>query len=94
MTNPTPENKTQYAFNMTLAAVSSQVGCLTLVIILGALLGGLWLDNSLGTRPMFTILLMVFSVPVTVVAMLWVVRRATAKIKPVPKDNSHFQEEA
>ena len=93
MTDPTP-NKTQYAFNLTLAAVSGQVGCLTLVIILGALLGGLWLDNAFGTRPMFTILLLVFSVPVTVVAMLWVVRKATSKIKPVPKEDSHFQEEA
>ncbi|GAB4523599.1 MAG: hypothetical protein Fur0018_06470 [Anaerolineales bacterium] len=92
MTNPTQNNdsnsKTQYLFNMTLVAVSSQVGCFTLVIIVAALLGGLWLDNVLQTRPMFTILLLVFSVPVTVVAMLWIVRRATAKIQSVPKDKS------
>lgn len=74
------EKRGQYAFNLTLAAVAGQVGCLTLVIVLVALFGGLWLDNRFGTRPWLTIMLMVGSVPITLVAMFWVVRKATARI--------------
>jgi F0F1-type ATP synthase assembly protein I len=74
--------RSQYAFNLTLAAVAGQVGCLTLVIVLVALFGGLWLDNLFGTRPWLTVILMVGSVPVTLVAMFWVVRKATSRMTP------------
>jgi len=40
----------------------------------------LWLDNLFGTRPWLTVILMVGSVPVTLVAMFWVVRKATSRI--------------
>lgn len=88
------KNNKQYAQNLALAGVAGQVGCFTLLIIFAALLGGLWLDKIFDVRPLFTIVLMVFSVPVTVVMMLWVVRKATSKIQPVPKDQSQVQEEA
>ncbi len=84
----------QYATNLALAGVAGQVGCFTLLIIFAALIGGLWLDKTFDARPLFTIILMVFSVPVTVVMMLWVVRKATSKIQPVPKDRSQIQEES
>jgi F0F1-type ATP synthase assembly protein I len=71
----------RYALNMTLAAVAGQVGCLTLVIILVAALGGLWLDNVFGTKPLFTIGLLLVSVPVTLIVMFWVVGRLTARIQ-------------
>ena len=79
-----PEKKrAQYIFNLTLAAVAGQVGFLTLCIVLAALFGGLWMDKRLDTKPMFTVILMLASVPVTLVMMFWVVRNATARIKPV-----------
>jgi hypothetical protein len=82
LTSSPPEKKhTRYFFNMTMAAVAGQVGCLTLVIVLVALIGGLWLDSRMGTRPALTIGLMVLSIPVTLVMMLSVVRHATAKIR-------------
>lgn len=74
-------NGAQRAFNLTLAAVAGQVGCLTLLIVLIALFGGLWLDNRFDTRPLFTIILMIGSVPVTLVAMFWVVRATTSRIR-------------
>jgi F0F1-type ATP synthase assembly protein I len=74
--------RSQSAFNLTLAVVAGQVGCLTLVIVLVALFGGLWLDNLFGTRPWLTVILMVGSVPVTLVAMFWVVRKATSRMTP------------
>ncbi|HEB64594.1 MAG TPA: AtpZ/AtpI family protein [Chloroflexi bacterium] len=90
MSEPQQEHndKNQYTSNLALAAVSGQVGCLTLVIIFVALLGGLWLDSLFQTKPLFTIILLIASVPVDVIAMLWVVRKATGKIKSVPKDKS------
>lgn len=68
-------------FNLTLASVVAQVGCLTLVIILGAVLGGLWLDNHYQSKPIFTVGLLVVSIPVSLAVMIFVVRFATSKIK-------------
>ena len=72
--------RSQSAFNLTLAAIVGQVGCLTLVIILIALFGGLWLDNRFDTRPWLTVILVIGSVPVSIAAMFWVVRKATSRI--------------
>jgi F0F1-type ATP synthase assembly protein I len=80
-------DRMQYAFNITLAAVAGQVGCLTLVVIMASLFGGLWLDTQFNTRPLFTILLLIGSIPVTIVAMFWVVRKATSHIKPDTKSS-------
>ncbi len=80
----TPSQKKQYAWNLILAAVVSQVGCLTTFIVVVALLVGLWLDARFGTRPWGTIVLLVLSVPVTLVLMFWIVRRLTGRIQPTP----------
>ncbi len=87
------KNRRQSAYNLTMVAVASQVGCLTLVIILGALIAGLWLDRSFQTKPLFTVLLMVASMPVTLFVMIRVVQVATNRIKPVveKKDNENFE---
>ena len=76
------KDRGQYALNMTLAAVAGQVGCLTLLIIIVTLFGGLWLDSQLDTKPLFTVLLLVGSIPVTIILMFWVVRKATSHMKP------------
>ncbi|HSF83735.1 MAG TPA: AtpZ/AtpI family protein [Anaerolineales bacterium] len=68
---------------------------MTLIIVLAALFGGLWLDRFFDTRPMFTIGLMVASIPVTLVMMFWVVRAATSKIKAnQSSEKDKLQEEA
>jgi F0F1-type ATP synthase assembly protein I len=84
MSNPDDQNKDrlQHAYNLTLASVAGQVGCLTLVIIIGALFIGLWLDNTLDTKPLFTLILMIASVPVTLVLMFKIVTTATKHMKP------------
>ena len=82
------KNRAQYIFNLTLAAVAGQVGFLTLCIVLVALFGGLWMDKRFDTKPLFTVILMLASVPVTLVMMFWVVRNATSRIKTVPPKKS------
>ena len=89
---PTPPGR-QRAFNLVLAGVISQVGLLTLAVIIIAILAGLSLDNMLGTGALFTILFVVVSFPISVVGKLWIVRRAAAQIKPVNKPDPDEQEE-
>ena len=83
------EDRKQYAYNLTMAAVAGQVGCLTLVIIFGALIAGLWLDRSFATKPLFTILFMIASMPVTLYVMFRVVQCATNRIRPVLDKKNH-----
>jgi F0F1-type ATP synthase assembly protein I len=75
------KDRAQYIFNLTLAAVAGQVGFLTLCIVLAALFGGLWMDKRFDSKPVFTVVLMLASIPVTIVMMFWIVRNATARIK-------------
>lgn len=74
---------------MTLAAIAGQVGFIALVMVLATVFGGLWLDNVFGTKPIITIVLLLLSVPVTLITMFWVVRQATSRIKP---DNTPQQQ--
>jgi F0F1-type ATP synthase assembly protein I len=67
--------------NTVLIVMVGQVGCLSLVIILLAVGGGLWLDKILGTKPLFTLVLLLAGIPLSVVLMLYVGRRTIAKIK-------------
>jgi len=77
------DNNLQQAYSLTLASIAGQVGLLTLGIIFVALFAGLWLDNQMGTKPMFTLILLIASVPATVFIMFRVVRKATNRINPV-----------
>ena len=87
-------DRVQYTFNMALAAVAGQVGCLTLAIIIATLFGGLWLDAQFDTKPLFTVILLVGSIPFTIILMFLVVRKATSKIKPSVNKTKEFQEDA
>ncbi len=86
------ERKTRI-MNLTLASVAGQVGCLTLVIILGAVFGGLWIDNHYQTKPIFTISLLILSIPISLAVMIIVVRFAISKIKTnISEENSEQKE--
>lgn len=70
----TPEpGRPRPALRLALLGVLGQVGCLTLGIVTVALGVGLWLDSRLATRPMFTLILVLGSVPVTVYLMVRIV---------------------
>ncbi len=71
----------QRTFNLALSWVIGQVGCLTLIIILAALFGGLYLDNRFGSRPWFTLTLILGSIPVSLGVMIYISRAAIRKIK-------------
>jgi len=77
---PTHDRK-RNILNMGVAIVAGQVGLVTFAIILGAVLGGLWLDNQFNTRPTYTLVLLCVSVPVSIIVMLLIVRSAVKRIK-------------
>ena len=89
---PSQQNQ-QYAFNLTLAGIAGQVGCLTLVIIFVALFAGLWIDRLFSTKPFFTLVLVIGSVPLTLYLMFRVVKSATDRIQPVEKNKSPVEED-
>jgi F0F1-type ATP synthase assembly protein I len=68
-------------FNTVIVVMVSQVGCLTLVIILASLFAGLWLDRTFDTKPLFTLILMLAGIPLSVVLMLTLARKSIAKIE-------------
>lgn len=81
------------SLNLTLAAVTGQVGCLTVIIILAAFFIGRWLDNRFDSEAVFTVVLMIASVPVTLVVMFWVVRSVTSRFAKPSGQNSKEDEE-
>ncbi len=67
--------------NTLLIVMIGQVGCLTLIIIVASILGGLWLDKTFGTKPVFTLALLFAGVPVSVILMVLIARRTLARLR-------------
>ena len=74
-------NRPQRTLGFTLAVVSGEVGYLTSLVLIAALFGGMWLDNQFNTQPLFTVGLLVISVPITLVAMVWIVKKTTSRMQ-------------
>jgi F0F1-type ATP synthase assembly protein I len=75
------EHKGRSILNTLLIVMIGQVGCLTLIIILASVFGGLWLDKTFNTKPVFTLALLFAGIPVSVLVMLSVARRTLARLK-------------
>jgi hypothetical protein len=75
------EQKGRKILSTLLIVMVGQVGCLTLIIILASVFGGLWLDNTFSTKPIFTLVLLFAGIPISVLVMLVVARRTLARLK-------------
>ena len=62
--------------------VMAQIGGLTLVVILVAIFGGIYIDRLLDPRPLFTIILIVGSFPISMYVIYRVALGAVGSIKP------------
>jgi len=91
--DPSDKKTALRSLNLTLAAVTGQVGCLTVIIILVAFLAGRWLDRRFESDALFTVILMVASVPVTLVVMFWVVKAVTSRFAKPSEQNLKEDEE-
>lgn len=81
--------------NLKLTTVAGQVGCLTLLIVFIALFLGIYLDRLLGTKPVFLIILVLGSAPISLFLTYKIainaVRKANAPI--MKKDINDQQKE-
>ncbi len=66
---------------LALAGLLGQVGCLTVIVVLAALGLGLWLDARLSTRPLFTLVFVVGSMPVTIYMIYKIAMRGLRKLQ-------------
>ena len=76
------KNNWTAAFNTKALTVGGEVGCLTLIIVILSVFGGIWLDRILGTKPLFTISLVLLSAPISLVLTYWIAKRAVRDINP------------
>ena len=75
------EQKGRGILSTLLIVMVGQVGCLTLIIIIASVFGGLWLDQTFGTKPVFTLVLLLAGIPVSVLVMIALSRRTLARLK-------------
>jgi hypothetical protein len=75
-----------------MATVVGQVGCLVVIIIGLALGAGMLLDRFLGTRAIFTVILMVGSVPVALYITVRVSLTAVARTQQAIDDKKAEEE--
>lgn len=76
-------------YGLALASVVSQVGCVTVVVIVGALGAGLGLDRVFDTRPVFTLLFLLGSIPVSLYVLVRIALSAAAQLNPpVPRNEA------
>ena len=76
------------SLNTILIVLVGQMGCLAVIVVAISVLAGLWLDSTFNTKPVFTFILMLAGVPVSVLLMLFVARRSLAKLK-IENDNKN-----
>jgi len=84
--DPSKNNPWFSAFNMKTLTVGGEVGCVTLLIVIGSVFAGIWLDKLLGTKPVLTIFFVLGSAPLALLLTFWIATRAIKDIKP--KDSS------
>jgi len=63
-----------------LIVLVGQVGCITLVVILVSVRLGLWLDAYFQTRPVYTLILLLAGMRLSVLLMLVVARKTLARL--------------
>ena len=62
--------------------VIAQIGLLTLAVVAVAIFGGLWLDRVFDTRPVFTVILILGSFPISLYIIYRVALGAISAMKP------------
>ena len=87
-----PGSKQQDEFRTAVTMTVIWVAGLTLIIIFVALFAGILLDKILNSKPLFTVVLTIASIPVTIYATFRVVKAASSRIKPAAKKENTEEE--
>ncbi len=65
--------------------IAGQAGCLTVLLAVGALVVGVWLDRQLGTGHILVLVCVAVSVPINLVITLRLTQRLIARVIPPDK---------
>jgi F0F1-type ATP synthase assembly protein I len=79
---PEPSKSKQAVNNVALFSVGAQVGCVTLIIVLLSVFIGIGLDKLLGTQPLFIILFVLGSAPISIYVTYLLAMRAVKSSIP------------
>jgi hypothetical protein len=66
--------------SMPVIALGGQIGCVTLVVVLVAAFGGIWLDDLLGTKPLLTVILILGAAPLSLFFTYLMATKALNKV--------------
>ena len=87
-----PGRKQQDDFRAAVVMTVVWVAGLTLSIIFVALFVGILLDKFLNSKPIFTVILTIASIPLTIFATFRVVKAASSRIQPAEKRENSEEE--
>ena len=80
-------------------SIGGQVACLNLVVIFISLFIGIWLDKLFGTKPALTLVLVLGSIPLSLVLTYYVAKRKAKNLnepqemdKPLQREEEHSGE--
>jgi F0F1-type ATP synthase assembly protein I len=74
--------------------IGVQAGCVSVILIILALVVGILLDRALGTKYMFTVGLLLLSIPVSLGAMVYTVLRSTRSMQNQPAPQATKKEDS
>ena len=87
-----PGRKQQDEFRAAVTMTVMWVAGLTLAIIFVALFTGILLDKFLNSKPLFTVILTIASIPLTILSTFRVVKAAGRRIQPAAKKENSQEE--
>ncbi len=95
--NQSPQSTKTEVVTKTLAQgslIGVQGGCVSVMLIIAALVVGLLLDRALGTKYMFTVGLLLLSIPISLGAMVYTVLRSARSLQSQPTPQSTKKEDS
>ena len=71
------------------SSIGTQAGCAGVVLIIGAVLLGRWLDGQLGSAPWVTLVLIVLSMPLSLLFMFRIVMRSVERLQAADRNEEN-----
>mgnify|MGYP006277900243 CR=1 FL=1 len=80
--------------NLGVAGISALTGCVSLIVVLGALLLGLWVDHRWETGGFGVVIILILSVPLSLYLMTRIALTLVQYIEPpkIPRDTDTMDE--
>ena len=76
------------------STIGVQAGCVSVVLVIVALVVGLWLDQAFNTPHIFVLGLLLVSIPVSLIAMVYTVLRSTRSMRSPSSVNATKKEDS